>query len=122
MGQDCNAFGYNCETVTVYPDLKWEQIGYMGTQHIQLTTGVVFNTPQASYNGYRDSRRLDGGIVHHFETNPINPRKTSFFIVADGKWKDGRESPTDPRWYDQTGFAIAKGKFFRGENLGVCNE
>ena len=92
----------------------------MGHQHIQTSSGVVFNTPYASryqyvWNGYVYNRRYEGTIVHQFFGSNNNP----YFIAAEGKnlWDefDGTYSAqvSDPHWCDQTGTAMAKGNFFK---------
>ena len=131
--RECNIWGNNCESVNMYktlssyynPEEWWYHIGIMGHQHIQTSTGVVFNTPRAKKRQYQWRNvhsyryhygRYQGTIIHRDDSKIIDGHQ--FFVVAEGTWWNKHDISydayvADPHWYDQTGASFAKGNFFK---------
>ena len=74
---------------------------------------MVFNTPYAKR--FENRARYEGTIVHQY-INVYDDKP--FYVVADGMWSDNyyksySSYKSDPHRQDQTGYAFAKGKFFK---------
>ena len=101
----------------------WYRVGIMGPQHIQTSTGIIFNTPRAikrKWTWPNKTGRFQGTIVHRDDskTISINYKRRPFFVVAEGNWWNSYDVTydayvADPHWYDQTGASFAKGNFFK---------
>ena len=103
----------------------WYRVGIMGPQHIQTSTGVIFNTPRAKKRQYQWRNvhsyryhygRYQGTIIHRDDSTTIDGHP--FFVVAEGTWTNESDLSydayvADPHWYDQTGASFAKGNFFK---------
>ena len=76
----------------------------MGSHHIQTDEGVIFNTPFARTNEYKNTNHSVGTIV-------LKRNGEDMFEVAGGNWKDyDINILNDPHRLDKTGSAMAAGK------------
>ena len=92
----------------------WYRVGIMGPQHIQTSTGVIFNTPRAIKRRWiwRPLKygRFQGTIIHRDDskTRSVNYQRRPYFVVADGNWWNSYDITynacvADAHWYDHTG-------------------